>query len=135
VIEKGVNMKNTFSIFCILLLIQIASGFHYDDKIALTSFCKPALSDQQKQANLSFTDIYSFRLDESGAPTSIKPYQAKYTKIDDFKACVKDWKFSGFPQEALLHVELTWKHAVGWTRMRISSKDFSQITTSDTSSR
>ena len=91
-------------------------------------FCQITLSDHTKQANITFTDIYIFDIDKSGSVINMRPSRAKYTDVLDVHTCLEKWRFSGFPDHTVFHVEFTWKHAVGWTQMRISGKDFSQTT-------
>ncbi len=94
----------------------------------LSSFCQLSLSDEMKQSYLSFTDTYSFKIDDNGIPVEIRKAQAKYTNEEEVKACLEEWKLKGFASGATFHVEFSWKHGIGWVQMRISSKNFSQIT-------
>ena len=98
------------------------------DRTTLSSFCHIPLPDHLKQANITFTDVYAFKLSKIGIPVDIKKFRAKYTKIEDVENCVQKWQFNGFAEGSIFHVEFSWKHGLGWIKMRISSKNFSQIT-------
>ena len=120
---------------CILIFLFTWTGICQkqieDDKEVLSSFCRLSLPGDVKISNISFTGIYSFRIDEHGKVTGLKEFAAKYPnyiKFDEVETCMKTWTFFGFPEATIGHVEFNWIHGLGWTRMRISSKTFSQTT-------
>jgi hypothetical protein len=121
-------MRIIFLLFFSSSLITSASVPETPKRQILSSFCQPSLSEDLKQSSLSFTDIYSFKIDESGSPIEIKSFRAGYTNVEEIKDCLKEWKLKGFITGAIFHVELSWKHGVGWMRMRISTNNFSQVT-------
>lgn len=85
-----------------------------------------ATSRKYKTRKQTFTDIYYFELDEEGTPKDIEKKEVKFTKLQDVEECLIDWKLKGFARDSNFRVEFTWKHAIGWTQMRVINKDFSQ---------
>ena len=96
-------------------------------KQVLSSFCQLSLSEDLKQSNLSFTDGFTFKLDKHGRPVGVKRTLGKYVKEEQVRSCLDNWKFSGFAENSRVSVYFSWKHGVGWTQMRITSKDFARV--------
>jgi hypothetical protein len=97
-------------------------------KEVLSSFCQLSLSEYLRQANLSFTDSYVFKIDVGGKPVEIRNSRSKYTNEEEAVSCISTWKFSGIAPNSVFHVYFSWKHGVGWTQMEIKGKEFSQKT-------
>ena len=98
-------------------------------KDALLSFCQLSLSERLKHANLSFTDGFVFKVDKNGKPVEIRRILGKWVDDQEVVSCVSKWQFSGFEEDSRVIVTFGWKHGVGWTGMRVVSKDFSQVIT------
>jgi|SRR5215510_8232328 len=97
-------------------------------KVVLSSFCQVSIADEIKQANMTFTEIYSFKISKTGAPSDVSAVKVRFTRLEDIVDCLKEWRFKGFDEGSICHVEFSWKHGIGWVQMRISSKNYSQQT-------
>lgn len=124
-------MRNFVILVCFLILccgIGFGQNKGADNRQVISAFCDIPISDHLKQANTTFTDVYTFKVDKSGKAVQLRGSRAEFTKLEDIEACLSLWKLNGFANETVFHVEFSWKHGIGWTQMRISSKDFSQVT-------
>ncbi len=115
--------KSVFGFFFVLSVQQVVVA---QDRKALISFCNLSVNEEVNQANTHFTNRYRFRITEEGKPTSISVANSKFVKLEDIEACLTDWKFVGFSKKNLFVLYLKWEHGVGWSEMKIISKDFSQ---------
>ncbi len=115
-------------VFALLTLQISAQSNKSTKKEVLSSFCQLTVSDSFFQLNISFTEAYSFKVNDEGKPVDIKKLYAKYVKVDEVSDCLSSWKFSGFPKDTRFQVYFTWKHAIGWTQMKIRTKNFTQTT-------
>lgn len=98
-------------------------------KDVLSSFCKFPLTEQQMQANLTFTQGYTFKIDKAGKASVVKRILGRDAWVTDDKAiaCFEQWRFTGFEEGQRFTVYFAWVHAEGWTRMTIRTKNFSQV--------
>ena len=122
---------------CVLMFLMTCGGICQNqtnsNKEVLSSFCRLTLAGDLKISNISFTGIYSFKIDEHGKVVSLKEFGTKYPnyiKFEEVERCLNNWTFYGFPEATVGHVEFSWVQGIGWTRMRISTKNFSQSTVS-----
>jgi len=99
-----------------------------EGKSLLSSFCQFPVSEQMIQSSISFTEIYSFTLNEKGNALGIKRVSGDYLKLQEVVRCLSRWEFSGFAPRTRVTVSFTWKHGAGWTEMKVLSKDFVQTT-------
>ncbi len=111
----------------VAVLLSCATITGSAQKEALLSFCQLSLSEQRKQANLSFTDGFVFKVDKNGKPAEIRRIFGKWVDDQEVSSCVSNWQFSGFEEDRRVIVTFGWKHGVGWAGMRVVSKDFSQV--------
>lgn len=114
---------------CILLTSVLFVGplVTFGQKEVLFSFCKFTLTNSQVQSNLSFTQMYTYKLSKDGKPVNLHRLGKDiYVSDESAAACFANWKFSGFSEGDRIVVFFRWEHGIGWTRMGISSKDFSQ---------
>lgn len=120
-----------FLVVCLSFSVRSVNA----QKEALSSFCQLSLSDELKQSNISFTDGFTFRIDNNGTPLKLTRILGKYTDNAQVKSCLNNWRFSGFGENSRFSVYFSWKHGIGWTQMRITSKDFTQIMVTGTKTR
>lgn len=120
-------MKIIAVVCCLIAFLSFNTKSVNAQKEVLSSFCRLSLSEELKQSNISFTDGFTFRLDKDGKPIDVKRTLGKYVEEEQVKSCLDNWKFSGFAENSRVSVYFSWKHGVGWTQMRITSKDFSQV--------
>ena len=120
-------MKMIVLACCLFAFLSINAKRVNAQKEVLSSFCRLALSEELKQSNVSFTDGFTFKLDKDGKPIDIKRTLGKYVEEEQVRTCLDNWKFSGFSENSRVSVYFSWKHGVGWTQMRITSRNFSQI--------
>jgi len=80
------------------------------------------------QRSISFSEVYTFTLDDNGKALGIKRVAGEYLDQQEVMACINRWEFSGFAPKSRTNVSFTWQHALGWTEMKIISKDFIQTT-------
>ena len=92
----------------------------------LFSFCPLSISEGLAQANFTATDIYSFKIDKEGKPFDLKRVSWRFVDDEEVKACIGEWKFTGFEENRRFVVSFSWKHMYGWVSMILSSKGFSQ---------
>jgi hypothetical protein len=90
------------------------------------TFCQLSVSDDDKNAHMSFTVGYSFRLDENGKPREIKKILGSQLNDEQAFACISRWQFPKGASDSLMTAYFRWEHAVGWTELKVSGKDFSQ---------
>lgn len=114
-------------IWCLISFFSINVKNVNAQRDVLSSFCQLTLSEDLKQSNLSFSEGFTFKIDKDGRPSVVERVLGKYINEEEVKSCLKNWKFSGFLENTRFSVYFTWKHGVGWTKMRIRSKDFSQV--------
>lgn len=120
-------MKIIVAVCFLIAFLSINAISVNAQKEVLSSFCQLSLSEELKQSNISFTDGFTFKLDKNGKPFDIERTLGKYVEEEQVKSCLDSWKFSGFAENSRVSVYFSWKHGVGWTQMRITSKDFSQV--------
>ena len=121
-------MKTIFPLLAFLVVLCCATdnAFAQEKKVD-ASFCKLSLSEHTKQANITFTNRFFFRIDSNGKLLKMRRLGG-YDFINDVevKDCINDWKFEGFTENTSFIIEITWQHAVGWLPMKIRSKDYSK---------
>jgi hypothetical protein len=123
-------MRSVFAalIFAALLLTASKSAPQRERKSLLSSFCQFSLSEQLIQTSISFSEVYTFTLDENGKARGIKRVSGDYVDLQEVTGCINRWEFSGFAPKSRVTVSFTWRHAVGWIEMKVISKDFTQTT-------
>jgi hypothetical protein len=125
-------MKIIVIVCCLVSFLNVGTKRADAQKEVLSSFCHLSLSDDLKHSNTSFTDGFTFKIDQNGKPFDIKRVLGKYVDESEVKSCLENWKLSGFAENSRFSVYFSWKHGVGWTQMRISGKDFSQVVVNGT---
>lgn len=120
-------MKIIVGVCCLIAFLSINTKSVNAQKEVLSSFCQLSLSEELMQSNISFTEGFTFKIDKNGKPIDIKRTLGKYVEEEQVKSCLDNWKFSGFVENSRFSVYFSWKHGVGWTQMRITNKDFSQV--------
>jgi len=128
--------KTAFALLTLICVLQIAtysqmksdSTIKEEKKVQTTiTYCNLELSEGWKLANLNFTSLYSFSVNERGEVVDIKKIRDDFIGEEAVKACVSAWKISGFPDKSLFAVYFIWKHGQGWVRQEISGKGFKQV--------
>lgn len=124
------KIKSIAAVCTILLVAFLASANEVKGQGAepLVSFCQFPMSREIMQANLGFREIISFQVDGDGRPFAIKKILGKYLSEDAVRQCISKWSFAGAESNSRFTVSFSWEHGVGWTRMRITGKNFSQVT-------
>ena len=123
-------MKHLVLIIIVFMAMSISLEAQNPTKspVLLTSVCFLNLADHTKQGNITFTDSYSFKIGDNNQPTEVKAFRAKFTDVNDVASCLSEWRLIGFPAQTKFHVEFSWRHSVGWNSMRISTKNYAQVT-------
>jgi hypothetical protein len=121
-------MPIVLSLFIVIASLLQAGPANKPQKTVLSSFCQAGVADEVKQANMTFTETYSLSISKTGAPSDVRAVKARFTRLEEVVDCLKEWRFKGFDEGSTCHVELGWKHGIGWAQMRISCKNFSQQT-------
>ena len=116
------------SLFIVIASLLQGEPASKPQKTVLSSFCQASIADEIKQANVTFTEIYPFNISKTGAPSDVRAVKVRFTRLEEIAACLKEWRFKGFDEGSICHVEFSWKHGIGWVQMRISGKNFSQQT-------
>lgn len=115
-----------------MLVVTFFGGFLFqiDDAAkkqkAEITFCQFSLSDEIKDGNSSFTVGYSFKLDDKGKPKDIKKILGDQLSDEKVISCLSGWHFSDVAYDSLITVFFRWEHAIGWTELTVSGKDFFQ---------
>ena len=120
-------MKIIVIVCCLVAFLSVGAKSADAQKEVLSSFCQLSLSDDLKHSNTSFTEGFSFKIDQNGKPFDIKRVSGKFVDEEEVKSCLDNWKLSGFAENTRFSVFFAWKHGVGWVHMKILSKDFSQV--------
>jgi len=120
-------MKIIVIVCCLVTFLSVGAQSADAQKEVLSSFCQLSLSDDLKHSNTSFTEGFSFKIDQNGKPFDIKRVSGKFVDEEQVKSCIENWKLSGFAENTRFSVFFAWKHGVGWVHMKILSKDFSQV--------
>lgn len=123
-------MKTIFAALALaVLLVTLPTSYAMQErKSLLSSFCQFSVSEQLMQTSISFTEIYTFTLDQNGKALGVKRVSGQYLDQQEVTTCIRKWEFSGFAPTSRVTVSFTWKHAEGWTEMKVISKDFIQTT-------
>lgn len=85
------------------------------------------LSSTHKLANLTFSSLYLFSVNEKGKITTLKKLRDNFVGEETVKECVSNWKLSGFPDGAKFTVYFYWKHGKGWVEQKISGNGLVQV--------
>src|SRR5215475_6963509 len=127
-LKRGKQMKIVFAVLIVaaLLVTESKSAPPREKRSLLSSFCQFSLSEQLIQTNISFSEIYTFTLSENGKALGIKRVSGEHLDLKEVTRCINRWEFFGFAPRSRVTVSFTWRHAVGWTEMKVISKDFIQ---------
>jgi hypothetical protein len=120
--------------FCLVAFFSINLKIVEAQKKVLSSFCQLSLSDELMQSNISFMEGFSFKVDKNGKSIDVKRILGKYVDEEQVSNCLTKWQFSGFAENSRVSVYFSWKHGLGWTQMKIISKDFSEVVTNGSKS-
>jgi hypothetical protein len=118
-----------------LIILGLSVSFCFSQKkqkpetSVLFSFCPLSISENLMQAQFTSTDAYTFKIDKEGKPFGLKRISWRFVDDEEVKACLSEWKFTGFEENRRFMVSFTWRHMYGWTVMKLISKDFSQTVT------
>lgn len=120
--------------YWLVLIVVFSVGFISSkclaqDKKALVSLCRLPVESEVNETNTNFTDSYKFRISKDGKPIKVESFQSRFTDVRDVISCLSDWKFTGFSEKSFFFVYFKWEHGVGWSEMRVFSKNFSQTVT------
>jgi hypothetical protein len=123
-------MRKFAFIFLVSLWMSIAvmdvSG---QRKEILSSICPLSVPSDILQNNVSFVNSYKFKINENDEIVEVKPLYEKFDALDQVVSCLKKWKISGFSNGQTFSVYFSFEHSVGWTKVRVKTKNFLQITT------
>lgn len=119
-------MKIRLVASCAILVFAVSGSPAQTKKAVQFTVCELTLSENQKQANLSFTDGFVFMVNSNGSLDYVGRNIGNHVSEDEVRSCVTDWKFSGFPTQSKVRLYFGWEHGVGWTQMEIQTKLFSQ---------
>ena len=89
------------------------------------SFCELAPPESVQQEKTNFTEMFRFKLSDTGAPLPAVRLSGEFINANDFSKCVRTWKFHNFTAGDSFLIALRWEHPDGWTELRITSKDYS----------
>ena len=89
------------------------------------SFCELAPPESVQQEKTNFTEMFRFKLSDTGAPLPAVRLRGEFINASDFSKCVRTWKFHNFAAGDSFLIALRWEHPEGWTELRITSKDYS----------
>jgi len=95
------------------------------------TFCQFELSDNIKQPHIDFTEAYIFRIGPEGAPAKISRVLGNILNVDAVYRCMSNWRFRGLPKNSALTAYFRWENGMGWTQLRVVSKQFSQTIRTD----
>lgn len=116
-IPNSLRLRCSF-LLCLVLCLGAFASPKTKAKDVVTP-CQISVSPEAKEAN--FVALYSFDV-EAGKPVNILRVKNDFLPDDDFVACISRWKLPSVRGKA--QAEFSYKHAVGWTEITVSGKDF-----------
>ena len=121
-------MKAVATIFITLTFSLIfASNTYSQKKQVKAAFCELSLSGSIKQANASFGNHYTFRIDKDNKPIEIDRLTGyDFINDEEVKSCISKWTFKNFKEDTRFIVSFYWKHMYGWQPIAIVSRGFSK---------
>lgn len=123
--------KRRFEFVFLLVIVLVGSAFGaFAQQEVLSSFCQFQLTENQRQANRTFTQGFRVSINKDGRVNEVKRILGKeeWVATDRAEDCFAQWKFRGFDEGRTFVVYFSWEHGVGWTQMIISGGGYSQIT-------
>jgi len=109
----------------IALAVQVCGQEAANEKVVEPSFCNLLPAESVQQSNTSFTEIFRFKLSDTGTPSPAVRVHGEYLTVADVTKCVRTWKFRNFEAGESFLVAFRWEHGGGWTELRITSRDYS----------
>lgn len=95
--------------------------------LASVQYCNFDISNGKKLANLSFSVLYKFHVDENGRPVKITKVRDNYVGEKVVEACILNWKISGVPLQSRFFATFFWSHKKGWFRQSLGNGKYSQV--------
>ena len=109
----------------IVLAIPVRGQDATGERAVEPSFCDLAPAESVQQSNTSFTEIFRFKLSDTGAPSPAARVHGEYLSVTEVTKCVRTWKFRNFEPGDSFLIAFRWEHGTGWTELRITSRDYS----------
>lgn len=98
-----------------------------NEKTVEPSFCELAPPESVQQENTNFTEMFRFKLSDTGAPMPAVRLRGEHINASEVTKCIKTWKFRNFEPGDSFLIAFRWEHGPGWTELRITSRDYSVI--------
>ena len=113
------------AVFLIGAFVPLSHAQESGERSVEPSFCELAPPESVQQENTNFTEMFRFKLSDTGAPLSAVRLRGEFINANDVSKCVRTWKFHNFAAGDSFLIALRWEHPEGWTELRITSKDYS----------
>lgn len=121
----GMSIGLASAILIAAVFVSAAHAQESTERSVEPSFCELAPPESVQQENTSFTEMFRFKLSDTGAPLPAVRLRGEFISANDFSKCVRTWKFHNFAAGDSFLIALRWEHPQGWTELRITSKDYS----------
>ena len=119
-------MKLSFASI-LLMAVAFAALAHAQDgteRSVEPSFCELSPPETVKQENTNFTEMFRFKLSDTGVPLAAVRLRGEFIAAGDVTKCIRTWKFHNFEPGDSFLIALRWEHPQGWTELRITSRDY-----------
>ena len=113
-------------IFWCLFMAVVSSAA---DLSVETCVCDLELPQQLKQANLSFSVIYSFTVNASGEPKEVSKLVNDHVSDEQVRRCLAKYRLRGFAEGTKFGFSQHWEHGVGWDILIVGAPGFTQSVT------
>jgi hypothetical protein len=112
-------------LFTAIAFATLAQAQDGTERSVEPSFCELSPPEAVKQDNTNFTEMFRFKLSDTGVPLSAVRLRGEFIAASDVSKCVRTWKFHNFEPGDSFLIALRWEHPQGWTELRITSRDYS----------
>ena len=111
--------------FAALAFVAVAHAQDGSERAVEPSFCELAPPESVRQENTSFTEMFRFKLSDTGVPLAAVRLRGEFIAAADVTKCIRTWKFHNFDPGDSFLIALRWEHPQGWAELRITSRDYS----------
>ncbi len=104
----------------LLLVIALLVNLPKETVKSEIIFCNLEIPTTLKQANSSFSVVYSFEIDEEGKPSRIAKVTDRFVGQEKVTPCLSEWRFRGLPKGMKLVALFRWQHGKGWVEIQVT---------------
>lgn len=111
----------------IIILILFTPFLQFAECDTYIDICYVDIPNIYKIGNCSFSPIVIFDVDKNGIPQNMNLIAGgRFVFADKLFACMKKWRIPSLIEKKRIAAVWHWKHARGWTSLKISADGYCQ---------